>query len=174
MDIRSLIRASYDPGRFSTAYHREKRALKQNFAEAAAAQNAPEGSVLARNNPYDYGTAAKQRFGNVFGRVDANSSGPPSLTRQPPAPDQPPPERRGGMDISDLLREGAPSSYEEMMAGRSNGPTIMAPPWLPGQARPNMLSRDAYKPFTGYTRNNGTRSYSTNRPPFFARRPGGR
>ena len=160
MDIRSLVRASYDPRRFSTAYHSEKRALKQSLAESAAAQGAPFGSIAAANDPNKYGSAAKQRFSNVFGRVDQNAARP-KTTAMAGRPEQ---------QLGGLRREapGAPTAYEEMMGGRSFGPTIMAPPWLAGQERPNMLSRDAYRPFTGYTQNANTRSFRTN-----LRRPGG-
>lgn len=123
MDIRSLVRASYDPRRFQNAYHREKRALKQNLAEAVAAEGAPYGSLMQAQDPTRYGSAARQRFSNVFAAPE-NPAPPP---RQPTGLARPGiPERSAA----------SPTSYEELAGGTPYSPLRYRLP-SPGSLTPS-------------------------------------
>lgn len=160
MDIRSLVRASYDPGRFSTAYHREKKALKQSVAEGLAAENAPPGSVAAANDPTKYGSAARQRFSNVFGAPDSGANPFGEALG-----DTPPPQRRSLAQAS-----GEPTQIEGPLGGRYFG-TTMPQPWLPGgQSFPGSTQYRVTSPTSMSRGTIGTASAT----PLLYRRPGGR
>lgn len=40
--------------------------LRQGLARAQAAQNAPYGSIAQRDNPFQYGSALRRKYGAVF------------------------------------------------------------------------------------------------------------
>lgn len=63
MDIRSLARSMYDPGRMNFAYRDEKRRQRETATAADAAQYALPGSIAEREDP--------NRFGSVAGRFSA-------------------------------------------------------------------------------------------------------
>lgn len=161
MDIRSLVRASYDPGRFSTAYHREKKALKQNLAESVAAEGAPFGSVAANNDPTATGSAARRQFANVFGSP-GGSDNPIGDALSAPKSNGVPAARAALSDAA------APSDFNP---ASMYGPTTMPGPWLPGGR--SFPGSTPYRFTSPTSMARGTLGQASSKPLFY-RRPGGR
>jgi len=117
MDIKSLVRASYDPRRFSSAYHREKREIKNNLAQAVAAEGAPWGSLAAANDPTRWGSVARTKFPTLFTPQDQSQQNTPAspLARNKTA-------AAGAPTNTNFYGEPI-SSYEKM----KNGVTTLSP-----------------------------------------------